>query len=152
MSATMTAPHCARCSRDCELTNGFEIYPHRADLAENPIWICRGCKARVGCHPGTTNALGLPADSETRRARSMLHNALLDPLWRHADRSLGPHGQRRKRVYRFLGDRLGIPYESVHVGNFDIETCRRAWLALKGVTYQQVHEWREAQKRGEQGP
>lgn len=146
-----TAPHCATCSRDCELTTGFEIYPRRADLASKPIWICRGCSARVGCHPGTTNALGTPANEQVRRARSMLHDQRLDPLWRDAPRSFGPNGQRRKRVYRYLGEQLGIPYESVHVGSFDLETCRRAWLALHGVTYQQVHEWREAQKRAE-GP
>lgn len=144
------APHCTACARDCELTTAAELYPRRPDLARVPVWICRGCGARVGCHPGTERALGTPANAELRRARRMLHNSLLDPLWKHADRArFGKAAIRRARVYRWLGEQLGIPREDVHVGCFDIETCRRAWRALRGVRYEQIHEHRMAQKRAE---
>lgn len=146
------APVCPACARTCELTNGFEVYPRRPDLIETPFWICRGCSARVGCHPGSTRPLGTPASSAVRRARQMLHNFMLDPLWRDASRDFGPPGMRRSRTYRYLGEMLGIPRERVHVGSFDLETCRRAWRALRGVTYEQIHARREAQKRAEAGP
>lgn len=141
------APHCTACDRDCELTNGAELWPHRSDLADVPNWICRGCSARVGCHPGTTKPLGTPANAQLRRARRMLHDGLLDPLWRFASREYGKPAVRRARTYRWLGEKLGIPRELVHVGHFDLHTCRRAWRILRGITYREIHEHRMAQKR-----
>lgn len=149
--AMTQAPHCSACDRACELTSGAELWPHRPDLADKPSWICRGCKARVGCHPGTTRPLGTPADAQLRRARMMLHDGLLDPLWRLADRKLyGKRAIRRARTYRWLGEKLEIPRELVHVGLFDLETCRRAWRILRGVTYRDIHEHRMAQKRAQE--
>lgn len=146
---------CPGCQREAELTNGAEVYPRRADLREKSIWICRPCGAYVGCHPGTTRPLGVPANAELRRARMILHNEMLDPLWETADQcdAYTPEDERarkkirrraRERVYRFLADRLGLPREAVHTGLFDLETCRRAWRALRGVTYADIRVWARA--------
>lgn len=143
------APTCAKCKRDCELVAGAVVYPHRDDLRDLRVWLCRGCGARVGCHPGTSRPLGNPADAATRRARITLHNDMLDPLWKRASKKFGPPGLRRARTYRFLAHKLGLERDQTHTGMFDIETCRRAWRALNGVTYEQIHEWREAQKADE---
>lgn len=32
-------------------------------------------------------------------------------------------------------------FEDTHIALFDIEDCRRAWVALRGVTYDQVRIW-----------
>ncbi|MGI9484465.1 MAG: zinc-finger-containing protein [Geminicoccaceae bacterium] len=57
---------CLHCGGDCRLTDGAEIYPHRPDLADKQIWKCDACKARVGCHPDTTDPLGQkPCEPET---------------------------------------------------------------------------------------
>lgn len=155
------APSCMSCktAERVRLTDGREIYPHRPDLHEKPIWICDSCGGRVGCHPGTLDPLGTPADAELRRARSMLHDHMLDPLWRRADASSiyaksekDDHSRRiirraaRVRVYAYLADRLGLTQDETHVGMFDLETCRKAWVILRGVKYEQIREWAKARK------
>lgn len=151
------APTCGSCSAIARLTTGLEIYPHRFDLHEKQIWKCDGCGGYVGCHPGTTNPLGTPAKWDLRNARRILHNEMIDPLWKTAD-SCGlytPEDEKarhkirrsaRGRVYGYLAQKLGMQRTEIHVGMFDIETCRRAWVALRGVTYPQIREWFKQQK------
>lgn len=147
----MIPPTCGECQGTSALTSGLEIYPHRPDLHDKPIWKCEGCGAYVGCHPGTTNPLGTPAGHALRQARMLLHNRMIDPLWKTADRCgfYSPKTERsrkairrraRERVYIFLSQQLGIGRDETHTGMFDIETCRRAWKALQGVTYQEIRE------------
>lgn len=152
----MTAPTCGTCRVKARLTNGAEVYPHRRDLHGKPIWVCDGCGGRVGCHPGTTTPLGTPAGPALRRARSMLHDERIDPLWKQAHMALcyssdGPiHDERRikkiqqkarGRVYTFLAKRMGIASQNCHTGMFSIEQCRQAWSALDGVTYMDIRKW-----------
>ncbi|KAA2237813.1 hypothetical protein F0L46_08570 [Salinarimonas soli] len=165
------APICRTCNQAARLTTKAEIYPNRPDLAEKAIWICEGCGARVGCHPGTTTALGFPAGPELRAARGLLHDQLIDPLWRNAwrepcyaaaprsageaDRAKGKHRRvcinraARSRVYAFLADRLGIPGAECHTGMFDLERCRAAWRALRGVTYREIRVWAQEREAAE---
>ncbi|MDR3488742.1 MAG: zinc-finger-containing protein [Bradyrhizobium sp.] len=157
------APVCPECKTAARLTDGREIYPHRPDLADKPIYVCDGCTGYVGCHPGTTKPLGTPANYELRNARSKLHNLMLDPLWMEAwrdpayaaDREADASGRKRTaqqrigdiqrcartRVYEYLADKLGLTREQCHTGEFDLETCRRAWTALKGVSYSEIRAW-----------
>lgn len=149
------------CGRACRLTNGAEIYRGRADLAHKNIWKCDGCGAYVGCHGNSTRPLGTPAGPELRRAREILHNDLVDPLWMTADRCglYNPEDDRarvkirkaaRRRVYAYLAHHLGIAYEDCHVASFDIYRAREAWNVLKGVTYIEIREWYEADKAEKQ--
>lgn len=150
-----SAPIC--CGQPARLTTGAEVYPHRPDLHDKPIWRCDVCPdAYVGCHPGTTEPLGTPAGPDLRRARRMLHERMIDPLWQTADRSgaygpLDEEGRRvvrqaaRGRVYGFLADRMGLTRDETHTGLFDLEQCRAAWRALSGVAYPEIREW--AQRR-----
>lgn len=151
----MTKLLCPGCQREAELTDGAEVYPHRLDLSAKKFWICRPCGACVGCHPGTTRPLGMLANAELRRARMLLHNRMLDPLWQTADQYDGyaPEDERarkkirrraRERVYKYLANRLGLPREETHTGLFDLETCRRAWTALRGITYADIRTWARA--------
>jgi hypothetical protein len=152
------APECPGCKTVARLTSGKEIYRNREDLADKPIYVCESCGAYVGCHPGTTRPLGTPAGPELRRARSMLHDQRIDPIWRSAASFYGPspnlpppkpgllQSVARNRVYGFLADRLGISAAESHTGMFDIETCRLAWRALEGVSYAEVREWAHAKK------
>ncbi len=158
MLAVMSAEEivaCGVCRGRAELTDGAEVYPHRPDLHHKSFWICRSCAAYVGCHPGTTRALGAPADAPLRRARMLLHEEMLDPLWKRADRcgAYAPEDERarekirrraRERVYQFLAHTLGLTREETHTGSFDLETCRRAWRALRGVTFADIRAWAKA--------
>ena len=127
---------CLHCNGICRLTTGGEIYPHRPDLADRPIWKCDRCKAHVGCHPGTSEPLGFAADARTRKARSKLHEAMLDPIWRKA-----PRRERRKvrtAVYAFLSAKMDLPPDETHTGMWTVEQCHEAWLALEGQTARSV--------------
>jgi len=163
---------CAPCGQECRLTDGREVYPHITLLADKPIYICDGCLAYVGCHLGTTNPLGTPAGPELRRARLILHEKMIDPLWQNAwrdpayaesqdhptkgRRANGAYSRNcrkdisriaRLRVYEFLADRLNIPQDQTHTGIFDLETCRLAWRALQGVTYSEIRIWAKDRQR-----
>lgn len=156
MSKKIRAPLCVHCNRPAALTTGARIYPGRADLAAKNIWRCR-CGAYVGCHGDTTRPLGRPANSDLRTARIKLHNMRVDPLWQTAVETgeYRPESPRaastirsaaRSRVYAFLADRLGIEPKACHISEFDIETCRRAWVALRGITYPEIRAWARERK------
>ncbi|BAQ44359.1 zinc-finger-containing protein [Methylobacterium aquaticum] len=156
----MPAPIC--CGRDARLTDGTEIYPHRAEpaIADKPMWVCDDCGAYVGCHPTTTVALGTLAGPELRRLRRRVH-LVIDPIWRAAHR-IAPYAnaprkaregiqrRARQRVYEFLADRLGIPCAECHVAMFDAARCGAAVKAMQHVDYYRVRAWardREAAAR-----
>lgn len=139
---------CLHCGSDCRLTDGREIYPHRGDLYEKPVWKCDECNATVGCHPDTTIPLGYAANKETRRARSLLHEKMLDPLWKNAPGDDGDKRAARRKVYKYLTAQLGIEHSQCHTGMFDIHQCRAAWWALHGRTLPKIEEWCAAQREG----
>lgn len=152
------APVCAPCRRMTRLVSGRQIYGHRPDLWDKPIYVCDGCGAYVGCHEGTTKPLGTPAGPQLRDARIKLHERMIDPLWETADVSglyVPEDEQARKvirfaargRVYAFLAHRMGLTKEQTHVSLFDLEQCRAAWRALQGVTYPEIREWARAQPK-----
>jgi hypothetical protein len=128
----MRFPPCLHCGTKSDLVTGRDIYPHRRDLWHRSIWRCPECGAYVGCHPDTENALGYPANAETRKARKLLHEERLDPLWRRMRGRPAPR-LKRDEVYEYLARRLGLEKDKTHTGLFDIETCRDAWRALSDL-------------------
>ena len=143
---------CGSCNKAARLTDGREIYPHRGDLADRKIWKCDGCGGYVGCHLGTTRALGSPADAELRKARGILHEQRFDMIWKTADATGGykPEDDKarwrirrtaRTRLYAYLAHELDLSEAECHIGMFDLETCRRAWVALKGLDYPTIRAW-----------
>jgi hypothetical protein len=92
----------------------------------------------------------------------MLHDRRFDPIWRGAIASGGytPENDKaaliilttsRARLYAWLADRLSIDNAICHISMFDIETCRRAWVALKGATYPEVRAWAKERKAKNDG-
>lgn len=106
---------CSHCGANCRLTNGAEIYPHRADLSGLRFWKCDPCDAYVGCHkpgmngPDNQNGdkpLGTAANAELRKLRQQVHG-MVDPIWQNAKH----RGRARRAVYKALttiGHRLGF--------------------------------------------
>lgn len=150
-------PACAHCSVPAVLVSGMDVYPHRPDLGLLSFWRCVPCDATVGCHKGTRRALGRPANAELGKARVTLHEQMVDPLWKTAVESVGytPEDPRaiaiirntaRARVYEYLGWRLGLDRDECHVAQFDLVQCRRAWVALRGITYPEIRDWAKARK------
>ncbi len=103
------APDCPYCTEPSVLIDSAEVYGGRSF---GPIYLCRPCRAWVGCHPDTTTPLGRHANADLRKAKIAAHNAL-DPLWK------------RKAAYAWLAEQLGIDRDDCHVGMFDVAQCER---------------------------
>jgi len=91
-----------------------------------PIWECVPCAAYVGCHKGTTSALGTVANKATRDARQAAHKAF-DGLWKC---KVKYHGWKKQSArgagYKWLAKELGIDVTKCHIANFDEATCLEA--------------------------
>lgn len=77
-------------------------------------YYCKPCDAYVGCHQNTEKPLGTLANKELREWRTKAH-AHIDPLWKEK-------GWSRQSVYKYLKKTFG---REIHVGESDIETCKR---------------------------
>jgi hypothetical protein len=113
---------CPYCGNDAELSTGYKVYPHRADLADLKIWACFPCDAWVGTHKNSpTHApLGRLANAELRKAKMAAH-AAFDPLWKSGQVS-------RKKAYALLSEKMGLTPEETHIGMFDVEQCKTVIL------------------------
>ena len=115
---------CSYCNKQAPLLRlGDAGYPYQRDYG--PVWTCVPCQAWCGCHPGTERALGRLANAELRVAKQQAH-AAFDPLWkRKMAKEFCHQGVARRAGYRWLSDQMGIAYKNTHIGEFDIEQCRR---------------------------
>lgn len=104
---------CPYCKESTELANSSEIYGREF----GPIWICRKCNAYVGCHPGTTEALGRVTNSQLRKAKRQAH-FYFDQIWKKKYFTRGD-------AYSWLSKQLELPKEYTHIGMFKIETCNK---------------------------
>lgn len=59
---------------------------------------------------------------------------LIDAMWKGKRKAR----KKRKDLYAWLADRMGIPVEECHFGYFDIHQLRRAYLILKTVREQEM--------------
>lgn len=107
---------CPYCGRPTELVDSAEVYH---GYSFGPIYICRPCDAYVGCHKGTTRALGRVANAELRYWKHQAHEAF-DKLWKGDTKVMD-----RGMCYEFLSEELEIPPEYTHIGMFKVETCKR---------------------------
>ena len=147
------AGSCAHCGTPCIETLGIEIWPEaEAELARKVLWRCPTCHARVGSHPDGS-PLGTAADKSLREARIYVHG-VLDPLWKtahlhpaYASSVKDRKGMAiisktaRRRVYRWLADRMAMAFDDTHVAMMDITECRAAYRLLRRLTYDEVREW-----------
>ncbi|WP_372892072.1 zinc-finger-containing protein [Sphingomonas sp.] len=118
--------YCCGCGCDVEarLTDGREIYAHRADLATLPFWKCDACGNYVGCHHKTakrTQPLGCIPTPELKVARQHIH-ALIDPIWQSGKMD-------RKELYRRLSDELGWKYHTAKIRS--VEEARTVYAAAR---------------------
>jgi hypothetical protein len=120
---------CCGCQANVQarLTDGKEIYPHRADLAGLPFWKCDACKNFVGCHHKTknrSNPLGCIPTREIKEARQHIHR-ILDPLWKS-----GRYG--RRELYSMIAHVLGI--EEYHTAEIrSVDEARRVYRVIDDI-------------------
>ena len=158
MARHSPAPICPYCNEPAGLLQGSTLYPGRIDLALKWFYRCGPCQAWVGCYPKTKKALGTPANWELRRARTILHERRIDPLWEGADECgaydpESPKARRiiknvaRTRVYEYLAARMEIDVDECHTALFSIGQCREAWLILTNVKYPEIRQWAKRRRQ-----
>ena len=107
---------CPYCGRPTELIDSAEVYH---GYSFGPIYICRQCDAYVGCHKGTTRAMGRLANADLRKWKHQAHEAF-DKLWKGEGKIMNRH-----QAYKFLSEKLGLPPKYTHIGMFKPETCKK---------------------------
>jgi hypothetical protein len=123
---------CRYCGEPAQLLNlGQAGYPYSRDYG--PAWVCPPCGAWVGCHPGTTKALGGLANAELRGWKMQAH-AAFDPLWAAKMRRDGcSKGRARRAGYAWLAAQMGLPVERTHIGYMNVEECKKVVEVCKAV-------------------
>ena len=123
---------CPYCEKQSELLTGAEVYPNRSDLASLRFWVCKPCKARVGCHKNDDlfRPLGTLANAECRKARMEAHK-FFDPLWRGGQMS-------RTEAYEWLAKALNCPPEECHIGQFQVPACEAVIIAVREYWKEQL--------------
>lgn len=120
---------CCECAENvnARLTDGAEVYPHRADLAALPFWKCDTCGNHVGCHhktPNRTKPLGCIPNAAIKRMRMAIHG-VIDPLWKQGL-------IKRPAIYAALGGVLGREYHTADIRSMDeAKAVYRAAIALR---------------------
>lgn len=156
----LKAPICQHCpGSEAVLVPGSTIYPKRDDLAAQWFWYCADCGAFAACARGTKKALGRPSNRELREAREKLRLQRIDPIWTralevvdyqidHRDvvaRKMAMNAA-RKRTYRWLAEKIGLPPGETHLAIFDLDQCRAAWRALAGIDYATIRDWHKSRE------
>lgn len=116
---------CDYCDRPPDRVTGHEIYPHHPDLRAKHFWLCRPCKAYVGCHPGSDRSLGRLANAELRLWKQRAH-AAFDPLWKSGK-------MKRRQAYIWLAEKLGRSEANTHIGMFDVELCKQVISVVQAL-------------------
>lgn len=111
---------CPYCMKDTVVVDSAVVYHGRS---YGPIHYCEPCRAWVGCHKGTTTALGRLANAELREWKKATH-AVFDPIWKNGQCGRG-------ELYKWLATRMDLPIEHTHVGMFDVAQCRPAISLLE---------------------
>ena len=109
---------CDYCQKEAELVTGRVIYPHRSDLWNLNFWMCKPCKAYVGCHKGTKAPLGRLANAELRSCKMSAHESF-DQIWK-------THGwMTRTNAYLWLAKELNLEPKDCHIAMFDVDMCKK---------------------------
>lgn len=114
---------CKKCNKKAELVTGKYIYPFNDKCKHKNYYVCRTCGDYVGCHKGTTKALGTLANKKLRKKRIQAHRAF-DLLWKNSPIT-------RKQAYIDLAKKLNISLSKCHIAAFNLETCNQVLELMK---------------------
>lgn len=106
---------CQYCMSDTELVDSAEVYGGKS---YGMVRLCPTCKSYVGCHRGTSNAMGRTADPSLRLLKTAAHMAFDGLRKRIKKRS-------RNQWYNWLAQKMGIPKDFAHIGMFSNSQCKR---------------------------
>ena len=119
----------------CNLCGGIVIFTSNAaiygkEYGSGKCYLCRNCGAYTGTHkPRPSEALGLLADAPMRKGKIVCHD-LFDAMWRGKPKAQ----KKRKDLYWWLSEKMGVPFEECHFGYFDIHQLRKAYKILVDIS------------------
>ncbi len=111
---------CRYCGGVIKLIPASAVYgesTQRLGMEGESVYQCQNCNARVGCHKGTTRALGNVANEVLRLKRMEAHR-VFDVLWKSGRMT-------RTGAYRWLAGELHLPEGRAHIGGFEMGQCQR---------------------------
>lgn len=118
--------------KTCNICGGRVSYIKTSKYKSGYMYSCDNCHAQVGTYPYQVDvAMGIIADSETRKKRIEVHR-LFDRFWRK------PKG--RRKCYQRLAAELGIEEDKCHFAYMDLATLLKAEQIL-------IKWWREKYDR-----
>lgn len=90
------------------------------------------CRATHGADRDTGDPLGVPVNQATRAYRMLAHDAF-DKLWDNKT-------VKRSFAYLWLSTSLGVDANKCHIGQFDIEQCKRVIEICEGTTIEDIRK------------
>jgi hypothetical protein len=120
---------CPYCNKDSIFVDSKEVYSRSYGM----IYLCKPCKAWVGVHKGTKDALGRLANVELREAKKEAH-FYFDKLWNAKIERGFKKGDARSKAYVWLSQQMGTPKEETHIGWFDVDKCKKVVEICKPYT------------------
>ena len=111
---------CRYCGGVIKLIPAKAVYgesARRLGMEGEFVYQCQNCNARVGCHKGTTRALGNVANEVLRLKRMEAHQ-VFDALWKSGRMT-------RTGAYRWLAGELHLRPDRAHIGGFEMDQCQK---------------------------
>ena len=144
MNEILSGKVCPYCGKPTEYVDSSIVYGRSYGM----IYLCRDCRAYVGAHKGTDQALGRLANAELREAKKEAHfyfdqiakTNLINKIWKKHI----PNTSNRNKAYLWLSIQLGIPREICHIGMRHIYGCQRKWAYHGKCATSECSMWRIA--------
>jgi len=111
-----------------EFVDSIEVYGKSYGM----IYLCRPCKAWVGVHKDTNEALGRLANAELREAKKEAH-FYFDKLWSYKIKQGIKKGTARSKAYAWLSEEMAVPITETHIGYFDLHMCKKVVNLCKPI-------------------
>ena len=125
LSPVLSGHVCPYCDGNTEYVDSATVY----DKTYGMIYLCRPCKAWVGVHEGTDQALGRLANAELRQLKMLAHRwfdpiaveGLINDFYPVYITGMST----RAKAYHWLAAEMGIKPEYCHIGMFDEDECKQ---------------------------
>lgn len=104
---------CRYCGGKVILTDSSKIF----GKSYGKIYMCTNCNAFTGVHKNSNKPLGTLANSILRVKRKEAHQ-VFDNFWKERNMS-------RTEGYKWLAEKMDLPFKSTHIGYFEIEDCEK---------------------------
>ena len=111
---------CRYCGGVIKLIPASAVYgesTQRLGMESEFVYQCQNCNARVGCHKGTTRALGNVANEVLRLKRRETHK-VFDAFWQG-------NGMSRTKAYKWLAAQMRLSEKDAHIGGFEMDQCQQ---------------------------